>query len=460
MMNEVISRRGENLKTYDLGKGKYRAVVGGGIAHYKDTVGDWQEVNNAIVSNVMSKDVYTFKLLQQTFDAGQIVEFAVGSDYVRFQPMPLQWTNNLDQIQEISKPQKITGAVTNTPVPSPLENYEQGTVRWGNAYGTGRHFEWTTTTGRLMKLLTLDNSIPAPPQYIIDGGNPVLRLSFIFAPSSGLDVVIDGEVWDRQTKKSTFGAIQFRKNGVILWSFNPAVYWDSTEERQSGLTFLRRVGKDLWVDVHVPYSWLQGALYPVFIDPTLTVQPSSKDTDIRSGEATVNRGAQTLLVVAQTTSTYSGIVEFAVDWGVDIPSGATVNKAETELYVSYTAGTGTYTVARLLRLDWVELQATWNIYKTDNNWTTAGAGHDGDDYTSTDAVGITIDSTGWKKWDITNQVKTAQTNDVDVAFRLTTGGAIIFIHSKEYETDTTLRPKLTIEYTEAPFTSPIPCFRR
>jgi len=51
-LREDISRRGENLKTYDLGEGKYRAVVGGGIAHYKDDPDNpdelWKDVDTTI----------------------------------------------------------------------------------------------------------------------------------------------------------------------------------------------------------------------------------------------------------------------------------------------------------------------------------------------------------------------------------------------------------------------------
>lgn len=40
------------------------------------------------------------------------------------------------------------------------------------------------------------------------------------------------------------------------------------------------------------------------------------------------------------------------------------------------------TMARVLRSDWDEATATWNIYKTSNNWTTAGASSDGNDIKS------------------------------------------------------------------------------
>ena len=238
---------------------------------YQDAEGAWHLINNEIVGGVMDEDDYTLSILQSTFDAGRIVEFSVGESYVRFQPMPLQWTNDLDMIEQIVIPQEVEGVVTNTEIP--LESgYYEGSVGWTDAYGTGRHFSFTATRNRLSKLLTVDSLLPGPAEYIVNGGNPVLRLSFIFALSTDLDVLVDGIAWDKKTKKSTFEAIEFHKDGEYVWRFDPAAYWDgSDEEEQVGITTLRQVGSDFWVDVLVPYEWLLTAQYPVYIDPDVVI---------------------------------------------------------------------------------------------------------------------------------------------------------------------------------------------
>ena len=44
------------------------------------------------------------------------------------------------------------------------------------------------------------------------------------------------------------------------------------------------------------------------------------------------------------------------------------------------AGAGTVTLRRVdVDRDWVETEATWTIWKTSNNWTTAGCASDGND---------------------------------------------------------------------------------
>jgi hypothetical protein len=55
---------------------------------------------------------------------------------------------------------------------------------------------------------------------------------------------------------------------------------------------------------------------------------------------------------------------------------------------------GNARVHQLLRTDWVEGQATWNIYKTSNNWSTAGAAGAGTDYSSTVIDEVAVPSTG------------------------------------------------------------------
>lgn len=239
--------------------------------HYQDAEGSWHLINNEIVDGVMDKDAYTLSILQSTFDAGQIVEFSVGDSYVRFQPMPLQWTNDLGQIEQIAIPQEVVGVVTNYEMP-PGSGYYRGSVDWANAYGAGRDFTFNATRNSLSKLLAIDSTLPTPAEFIIDGGEPVLRLSFIFDPSADLDIVVDGEAWDKKADKTTFDAIEFHKGGEYLWRFDPASYWDSSDgDEQSGVTTLRKVGNNLWVDTLVPYTWLLTAQYPIYVDPDVTI---------------------------------------------------------------------------------------------------------------------------------------------------------------------------------------------
>ena len=189
----------------------------------------------------------------------------------------------------------------------------------------------------------------------------------------------------------------------------------------------------------------------------VTIQPSAKDNYLYQDSATSNYGTQDLILVGWggAAAEIHSLVEFPITWGTDIPVGATITSAALYLYyynkVNDPVGR-TYKAQRLVRLDWHETQSTWTIYKTGSNWTTAGAGDDGDDYTSDDEASAVVPAGyGWMEWDILNQVTWAQTNDKNVAFRVVdqayTAAQYSYFYSREYAGDPSLCPKLVIQYT-------------
>lgn len=210
--------------------------------------------------------------------------------------------------------------------------------------------------------------------------------------------------------------------------------------------------------------------YPVRVDPTLTIQPSSKDAFIQEANADRHRGASTTLQVNITAANeVRSLCEFAITWGTDIANGATLDAATFSMYVGWTSAEGrTYKAQRLLRLDWIEgadedpstSGATWNDYKivdtVHSTWTTAGAGNDGADYTSADEASDTVPAaTNWMDWNVLTQVQWAQTNDKDIAFRIVDEGA----DAAEYTNfdsnngaTANQKPKLAIDYTPPPET--------
>jgi hypothetical protein len=75
----------------------------------------------------------------------------------------------------------------------------------------------------------------------------------------------------------------------------------------------------------------------------------------------------------------------------NISAGVTVSSAVLSLYHFNGTSVQTFSLRRLLR-NWVEAQATWNIYSTGNNWSTAGATSDGNDRSSGVSATLTSSS--------------------------------------------------------------------
>ena len=132
------------------------------------------------------------------------------------------------------------------------------------------------------------------------------------------------------------------------------------------------------------------------LDPTTTLQPGAAGLDAggRDTAATNNFGTAASFYLGGTGGIGDAnriYIKFDVS---SIPSGDTVSSATFSLFEVNASGTGTWAVKlqRMLR-DWVELESTWNIWKTANNWTAAGAGSDGNDRSATITASVTLDGT-------------------------------------------------------------------
>lgn len=247
-LGEVIGLRTRTSKTSYLGNGTYKLASSLGAVHYLNNQITWQDINNKIVpaqppwNYEMAGAGYNVSFLSD-FTYGQIIKWEKDGKYVTLQPMELQWTNNLGQISTISSPQNVTVSINNTPMDLLIDvdtGYEQGTIRWDDAYGAGRDFWWACNPDSLNDFLRLDSAPPTPPQNIIDGKNPSMRLSFIFAPSADVDIYVNGTLWNKSTTVQTFDAIDFRSDSTTLWSFASASYWGS------------EIGNETWTPV---YAW-------------------------------------------------------------------------------------------------------------------------------------------------------------------------------------------------------------
>ena len=235
--------------------------------NYEDTDNEFVP-GNAPWGWVMTGASYKIGV-KEDFTAGQILSFWSQDEAVILQPMALEWTNDYNMIQQVSMPQDVNPIITNPD--------GEGTITWDNAYGSGIDFEWKSTTTRLNKILTISglNDLPPPAQYIQDGDNPVLRLNLIFAPSSGVDIYADGSLWNKSSKQQTFDRIEFRKDGEVLWSFAPLMYWDSEGSEGQSVATVEKRGNSLYISIRVPYEWLQSAVYPVYIDADIMIDANA-----------------------------------------------------------------------------------------------------------------------------------------------------------------------------------------
>jgi len=307
---ELAARRWERGACFQNPDRTRTFICGGAPMHFQQD-GEWQEIDNRWQPGVapwnyqMTACGYQAFALSR-FDAGRVVRLEKAGRYVTYQPMALNWSNDLDQIQQIAMPAPVQGAVTNSGADALCQG---GELRWSGAYGAGLDFTYTPSTHFFRKILSIESlsRIGAPAAYIVNGGNPVLQMNFVFA--SDLDLWIDGVKWDASSRRDTASVVEFRDGaGVCHWWWAVPHATDAQGERVAGTLRVKRQGASLYVSVLIPHAWLAGAEYPVRVDPDTYVANADdgyiygSDFVYASAQATSYReySAQTYLRIGQS----------------------------------------------------------------------------------------------------------------------------------------------------------------
>jgi len=207
----------------------------------------------------------------------------------------------------------------------------------------------------------------------------------------------------------------------------------------------------------------------------LILQPDAaagKDTFIAGFAATTNYATDAGMAHGDFGSGSTDFAHILIAFDLSaVPAGAVITSATLSLWEATAASTGgapaswAVELRRVLR-DWVEAQATWNIYSTGNAWGTAGANNDTDRVAAA-CASLTLDATaanGFVSWSSAGLVAVCQ-GWVDGTFPnyglhvsapaldamgITPTANNVF-HSSDYTTDAAKRPKLTLEYYTGAF---------
>jgi hypothetical protein len=129
------------------------------------------------------------------------------------------------------------------------------------------------------------------------------------------------------------------------------------------------------------------------------ITPPSSDTYINQAATTTNYGSATELGIANSWAEAAWSQHPLLAFDISALTGKSVGLARLVMRISslgnaLTAGINEASWMRLearrLRLAFVAGQATWNIWSTGNNWTTAGARSDGNDVDTEKYAGLLV----------------------------------------------------------------------
>lgn len=206
----------------------------------------------------------------------------------------------------------------------------------------------------------------------------------------------------------------------------------------------------------------------------LTIQPCEMNTTLAQGDAASAYGpGGTYGNLGFMTLRYPGggnQDKLLVDANtIVIPSNSAVSQALLSVYFYLVSGVSpagrTMTCRKLLRQDWVENQASWNVYKAANPWGAGGAAGLGVDSTNTDVVTAVMPVVNnWLTFNVTAQVQAAVTAGQRSIFLISddaAGGSNFgaLLYDRTEVIDVTLRPKLVVTYTPGPVTPVVTTLR-
>jgi len=154
------------------------------------------------------------------------------------------------------------------------------TIRW-NDIAPGWDIAVQAQTARLAKRVYIESlgSLGDAPTV---GGVEYLSFQLKFQKTSGLDIWINGVLWNEKNNnpQQTDGIIEFRDASQnVVFSFQVPWAVDADDSQPSVVQYVRNTGNQLWIEVRVPWSWLQSANYPIEIDPTIDEQVGASTDD-------------------------------------------------------------------------------------------------------------------------------------------------------------------------------------
>lgn len=290
---EELGRRRRSSKTRRLfddeePTNKYSLDATIGPMHYRDAGDEWQDIDTTLVPSTrsivgfgnpafeMAENEYEMFILGTLNSGVPLVRYlSKNTEYwVQFAAHNLQWTNDLDQIEFIA-----------TPVSTPTE-VSGSEAKWPDAYGVGLDLRYIAGMGRMGKWLDIAAALPAPPQFIIDGGNPVIEFAEILEFHGDLEVYVNGEEWNKRDDVSAATEIEFRSpDGEIQFVIPVAAGYDEGGGVTVGQLRLKTQGNKLYVTARFPWAWLQSAAYPVHLDTTVDKQVAAGADDGRMSSA-------------------------------------------------------------------------------------------------------------------------------------------------------------------------------
>lgn len=335
---ERINKRTYNSKTFKKGR-QYTTEIHGGHIHYKDSSGDFQDVDFTLEDKgtywQMVKASYKLYVAKNFGDA-QLIQFDNrfdGSNHsILFEPDSLQWVHKTNHNRILIKSaQSVTGVV------------DGHTIIYEDAFGANVDFIIKLHSkgfGKYIRFNTKPTLSPPNADYV-----PVLLTKYtgdnLFVKANDL------AKWDGSSYYESEDGFTLTENFPAYKTYIRRAYiWDSAERqaRQRIKLYWEKRNTVLWQAKVLPKAFFNYAVYPVIADTTTVFTVDSADGainkwdgggtpwdtahDASSGTTSPN------LISRSWEDTWIELYRASLTFntGATIPANATISAATLSLY--------------------------------------------------------------------------------------------------------------------------------
>ncbi|MDG1477103.1 MAG: T9SS type A sorting domain-containing protein [Vicingaceae bacterium] len=341
--NELLEKRTQSAKHYELENGSFVAEVSGGSIHYKDNEGKWQDINSEITPSNNPQYNYensTNNLRSYYSNSGVLINVAAGNIKIGVNPS-LVLINSSNEEEMIEAQSHSIGIVSGS------------TIVYKNAFLSG-DIEYIVENDKVKNNLILNN---IPLQVVNKNG--FLGFSENIVLPKGWYITHKGNKINNSEIINGQLVINDKDNNAAIIIPSPEVFdaninsEDGLNQNNSAYKVIKN-SKGYQIITMVPLSWLKNSarVYPVKIDPTVTL-PGTLGGWQNSAPAFVDNNGF-VFTGTLTAQDYRGWVQFDIS---SIPSGNGISLVETELEMN---GTGNAAFSEIININ--DVTGTKGIY--------------------------------------------------------------------------------------------------
>ena len=361
---ELYNYRTASSRTYDNHDGTFTSKLWSGPVHYRDQDGDWRPISSALVPT--DEPGYAWQNEGNSFHA--FFADQLGEAYLELQPAGESRAFQLS----------LTGGAQSEAV-----TRERGLTYPGIFPGVDLSYD-LRPDGIKESLLLANAAVP-------------LTYHFLLRSPAGETVQAE----PRPDGSWAFSVAPHSQPAFVLeapWAAEQG--WLPPELPHASLDVTRQ-GDDFDVTLSLNADWLHDPLrlFPIEVDPTITIQPDFQDASFNFACSTCTGVTSDRLSIGTTTSgspqTWRSALQFTLS---DVPSGATVSSANLKLYFDGTclnppAACG----ATAHQIDVLPMTSSWSPAKKVSQLTFG---------TSLGSYTLPLGASAqWMSWDITQRVK-------------------------------------------------------